>query len=346
MARSFRLWEKKRGDRRTGSQFVGGLGEALFFSVLFLLGSLSLAYLVAAPFVGPAAPVYEPGFGFWVMVLVLVSFMLIGGGGVIFTVLQVGTSAERRSAMARRAADMNPISETPPSHREYPTIPRDANLTNSPGIRLAFRLPVMHAGPWVLFAATAFFLVWNGIATVLVLVAIKSHVSQHPDWFLTLFVLPFVAIGMWATYYFVQQLMLHTGIGPTTVEISDHPLRPGRTYQLVVSQTGRLNVQTLDLSLVCEEETTYRQGTDIRTERCRVFCRSVFVEHDFRIEPSKVFERECELHVPDHVMHSFQAKHNAVQWMLVAKGQTLSWPTFERCFPVVVFPADGKGGIV
>ncbi|MHB8972547.1 MAG: hypothetical protein ACYC3X_09460 [Pirellulaceae bacterium] len=342
MARLFRLWEKKRGDRRTGSQFVGGLGEALFFSVLFLLGSLSLAYLVASHFGGAPASVYRPGFGFWVMVLVMVSFMLIGGGGVIYTVLQVGTSAERRSAMARRAADMNPLNDSLPSHPEYPTIPRDANLTNSPGIRLPFRLPVTHAGPWVLFAATAFFLVWNGIATVLVLVAVKSHISQHPDWFLTLFVLPFVGIGMWATYYFVQQLMLHTGIGPTTVEISDHPLVPGRTYQLFVSQAGRLNVQSLEVSLVCEEEATYRQGTDIRTERCRVVCESVFVERDFRTEPGKAFERECELHVPDHVMHSFQARHNAVQWMLVAKVQAASWPMFQRCFPVVVGPAEPR----
>ena len=28
MARMFRLWGKKRGDRRTGSQLVAGLGEA------------------------------------------------------------------------------------------------------------------------------------------------------------------------------------------------------------------------------------------------------------------------------------------------------------------------------
>ena len=48
MARLFRLWEKKRGDRSTGSPLVGGLGEGLFFGILFLLGSLSLAYLVAA----------------------------------------------------------------------------------------------------------------------------------------------------------------------------------------------------------------------------------------------------------------------------------------------------------
>ena len=344
MARLFRLWEKKRGDRRTGSEFVGGLGEGLFFGVLFLLGSMSLAYLVASRLLGVVPPAFEPGFGFWLMVLVMISFMLIGGTGVVYTVLHVGTSAERRSAMARRAADIDLISEAMASPREYPTIPRDANLTNSPGIRLAYRLPVTHSGPWVLFAATAFFLVWNGIATVLVLVAAKSHISARPDWFLTLFVLPFVGIGIWATYFFVQQLLLHTGIGPTTVEISDHPLRPGRTYQLFVSQAGRLNVKSLELFLVCEEETTYRQGTDIRTERCRVYCETVFVQRDFQIEPGKAFELSCDLRVPPSAMHSFQASQNAVQWMLVAKGHATSWPMFQRCFPVVVCPAESSGG--
>jgi hypothetical protein len=196
----------------------------------------------------------------------------------------------------------------------------------------------------VLFAATAFFLVWNGIATVLVLVAIKSHISERPNWLLSLFVLPFVGIGVWATYYFVQQLLLHTGIGPTTVEISDHPLRPGNTYQLFVSQAGRLKVKSLELSLVCEEETTYRQGTDIRTERCRVFCEQVFVRRDFEIAPGKALEISGDLRIPHHVMHSFQAKQNAVHWMLVARGQAVSWPEFQRCFPIVVYPAGPTGG--
>lgn len=344
VARSFRLWEKKRGDRRTGSQFVGGVGEAIFFAVLFLIGALSLAYVVAAHFAVAPAHAYQPGFGFWVMVLVMVSFTLIGGGGVIYSVLQVGTSAERRSAMAQRAADMNPIQEGTAAQRDYPSIPRDANFTNSPGIRLAYRLPVTNAGTWVLFAATGFFLIWNSITTVLVFVAARSHLSQHPNWFLTAFTLPFIGIGLWASYYFVQQLLLHTGIGPTTLEISAHPLRPGQTYQLLLSQAGRLHVKSLDLLLVCDEETTYRQGTDIRTERCRVFSMPVLSVQDFRIEPDKAFEQSCELTMPGRIMHSFQAKQNAVQWMLVARGQATSWPAFQRCFPVVVYPADSQRG--
>lgn len=340
MARIFRLWEKKRGSRRTGSEFVGGLGEALFFGVLFLLGVLSLAYLVVSHVVEVTPQIYQPGFGFWLMVLVMVSFTLLGGSGVIYTVLQVGTSVERRSAMARRAADIRLLGETAAPYRDYPNVPQDTNLTNSPGIRLAYRLPVTHAGPWVLFAATAFFLVWNTITAVLVMVAVKSHVTDEPDWFLTIFVLPFVAIGMWATYYFAQQMLLHTGIGPTHVEISDHPLLPGHTYQLCLSQSGRLRMRSLELLLVCEEETTFRQGTDIRTERCCVFRETVFNEDQFRIEPSKAFERECALRVPERVMHSFRAKHNAVHWMLVARGQAQSWPAFERSFPVIVYPPE------
>ncbi len=339
MARIFRLWEKKRGDRRTGSQLVGGLGEALFFGILFLLGALSLAYLVVSRLFLAAPQLYQPGFGFWVMVLVMVSFTLIGGSGVVYTVLQVGTSAERRSAIALRAADIDLLSEALATQREFPTIPRDANLTNSPGIRLAYRLPVTHAGPWVLFAATAFFLVWNSITAVLVMVAVRSHMSQRPEWLLTLFVLPFVIIGIWATYYFFQQMLLHTGIGPTTVEISDHPLVPNCVYRVFLSQAGRLSVRSLELTLVCDEETTFRQGTDIRTQRCRVFSQRVFIEENFRIEPSAAFERECELAMPANVMHSFRAKHNAIHWMLVARGEAQSWPVFERCFPVIVYPA-------
>lgn len=340
MARIIRLWEKKRGDRRTGSKLVGGLGEGLFFGTLFLLGSLSLAYLAASQLLTATPQFYQPGFGFWLMVLVMASLTLMGGSGVVFTVLQLGTSAERRSAMVRRAADLELLGETLPSRREYPTLPREANLTNSPGIRLAYRLPVIHAGAWVLFAATGFFLVWNGIATGLVVIAARSHIADRPDWFLTAFVLPFLAIGVWATYFFVQQMLLHTGIGPSNLEISDLPLRPGKTYRLFLSQAGRLRVRSLALLLVCEEEATYRQGTDIRTERCRVHRDVVFRAEDFTIEPGKAFEREFELRVPADAMHSFQARHNAVHWMLEVQGDVESWPTFQRCFPVVIYPAD------
>jgi hypothetical protein len=224
----------------------------------------------------------------------------------------------------------------------YPGVPRDANLTNSPGVRLAYRLPVTHAGAWVLIAATAFCLVWNGIAAALITIAVKSHFTDSPDWFLTLFVVPFLAIGIWAAYYFLQQLLLHTGVGLTSLEISDHPLTPGQSYELFLSQSGRLQVSSLALFLVCDEESTYRQGTDVRTESCRVFSQLVFSQEGFRIEPARAFEREVTLEVPTHVMHSFQANHNAVHWKLLVCCSTRRWPKIERSFPIVVYPDSAR----
>jgi hypothetical protein len=346
MARNFRLWHKKRGDRTTGSELVGGLGEALFFGILFLLGAVSLTYLITTNLMNPNPEIYAFGWGFWLRALVVTSFVVIGGGGVVYTVLQVGTSAERRSALAKRAANIDLTGGPPSPEHAFPGIPRDANLTNSPGVRLAYRLPVTHAGAWVLIAASAFCLVWNGIAAALITIAVKSHVHGSPDWFLTAFVVPFLSIGIWAAYYFIQQMLLHTGIGLTSLEISDHPLKPRHTYDLFLSQAGRMKLSTLELFLVCDEQATYHQGTDIRSEVCRVYSQLVFSDKEIRIEPGRVFERELELQVPTGIMHSFQANHNSVHWKLLVRGSTRRWPAIERSFPVVVYPDSSSQGSV
>ena len=161
----------------------------------------------------------------------------------------------------------------------------------------------------MLFAATAFFLVWNGIAAVLVVGGHQESCGQqHPDWFLSVFVLPFLAIGIWATYYFVQQMLLHTGIGPTTVEISDHPLRPGQRYTAVPVTGGPIcTLRSLELSLVCDEETTYRQGTDIRTDRCRVHADSGVCGGGFQDRAEQgVSSANANWWFPKMVMHSFR----------------------------------------
>ena len=48
VTRIFRVWEKKRGHRHTGSRLVGSAGEALFFGLLFVLGSVCLASVITS----------------------------------------------------------------------------------------------------------------------------------------------------------------------------------------------------------------------------------------------------------------------------------------------------------
>ena len=47
MKRSFRVYQKKRGDRRTGSRALGSLGELVFFGLFFLAGCVGLVLIVA-----------------------------------------------------------------------------------------------------------------------------------------------------------------------------------------------------------------------------------------------------------------------------------------------------------
>lgn len=337
------MWGKKRGGRRTGSKTLGTLGEAMFFGVLFWFGAMSLTALLTSQAFNPAANVYQPGFGFWVMVLVLGSFVLLGGGGVVWTVFHVSASAERLSALAQRAARLDPIREEDSPVAAYPTIPSDANLTNSPGVKLRYRLPVLQSPAWRLMLAAVFCLIWNGSAAVLVVLAVRSFVDDRPEWFLTLFTIPFLAIGAGVLHRFVQLMMIQTGIGPTQVEVSDHPLRPGHGYGLYVCQSGKLAMHTLTLNLVCEELATYRQGTDIRTETKKVFDRQIFRQQGFLIEPGIPFEHQCTLEIPPDAMHSFRSDHNAINWRLDVRGEAADWPPFERSYPIVVYPA-GSGG--
>jgi hypothetical protein len=318
---------------------VGTLGEALFSGVLFWLGILSLTSLIVSQTMS-ATPLYGPGFGFWVLILVLSSFIVLGAGGVILTVFHVGTSAERRIALARRAANLNPRGQSA-GPRRLPNIPSDANLTNSPGVKLKYRLPVIQSAAWRLVFATVFCLIWNGSAAVLLVFAINSFLDERPEWFLRLFTVPFLAIGGWAIYDFVRQMLIHTGIGPTHVEISEHPWYPGGTYRVYLSQGGHLNMSTLALRLVCEEMATYRQGTNIRTEIKAVFDRQIFRKTNFHIEPGIPFEHTCSVEIPFDAMHSFQSEHNAINWKLLVRGEAEGWPPYERCFPVIVHPCHG-----
>ncbi len=338
VARWIRLFEKKRGERRTGSSFLGRIGETAFFGALFLLGAVVLSNVVFQEVMHPSAAPRTIGLGFWLMILVLSSFVLIGGGGVLWAVFHSRTSVERRSAIAKKASNIDILSDAVPMPRDYPTLPTDANLTNSPGMVLAYRLPTVESTIWGMFASAVFCLAWNGMSAVLAVYATHSWTSGRPEWFLSFLLLPFFLVGGWAVYYFLHQLVIHTGMGPTIVEISSHPLFPGGRYELLLSLAGNLRLKSMELHLVCEEEATFHQGTDVRHETRAVFRLQLFRQSNFRIEPGMPYEQPLEFSIPAEAMHSFQSSHNAVNWKLVVSGVAEGWPGFQRSFPIIVYP--------
>lgn len=273
----------------------------------------------------------------WLVLFLPGSLILMGLGGLVYTLLNWGKSAERRAAWAQRAAELDPFQAERAATEKHPYVPGVENQTNSPGTRLAYRLP--SATPsWRLVGTLLICLFWNGTVSVFLIIAAKSYADHEPEWFLTIVLVPFVIIGGWLLVLLARQLLAMTGAGPTIVEIDRHPLRPGGRYRLFLAQAGRLAFESLNVSLVCDEEAVYRQGTNVRTESRRVFAAPVARHEHFVVKPDQPFETECEFEVPRTAMHSFKSEHNKISWKLLVNGDAVHWPPLERAFSVTVYP--------
>ncbi|MCA9132462.1 MAG: ABC transporter ATP-binding protein [Planctomycetales bacterium] len=345
MAKWVRLWGKKRGTRMSGWWVVGSVSEAAFFGALFLLGIVSLTIVVSGQVFWPHSPILRIGFGFWLMVIASSSFMVIGLTAFILQVSQTLASPEMRSAMVDKAKREHQRRAKGLGTEELPHLPRVRVLTDSPGVKLAYRLAIQRGETTPLLLSTLFTLAWNAMLAVLLVIAVQNHLSGQPDWFLTVLLLPFAVVSFFSTRWFFRLFRRQSGIGPTAVEISDLPLLPKGTYQLYVCQYGRAAFKRYEVWLVSFEETTYQQGTDVRTERVEIqrlrLVPTAAEECTERVAcPEKPLEMDCQFQLPADIMHSFQGRHNAIVWKIVIEGEAQKWPSFCRNFPVVVFPPD------
>jgi hypothetical protein len=280
----------------------------------------------------------------WTMMLVPVTFIAIGGGGLAYRLLSGATSAERRAALAQRMTQLDLFDLSDVSGGEYPGVPPEADLTNSPGTRLAYRLPLSASAGWALAVLLLAAVVWNGMVAAFMIVDIRSHLAGNPDWLLTALNVPFLLIGLGLAWFAVRRLLVTAGVGPTLVEISAHPLRPAGQYEVFLSQTGRLKVNSLKLLLVCQEQATYQQGTNTRTEMAPVYEQEIFAREQFEIEQDAPLEVAAEMRVPARAMHSFKSGHNQIAWKLIVRGDVVGWPNYQREFPLLVYPGAGGTG--
>jgi hypothetical protein len=118
------------------------------------------------------------------------------------------------------------------------------------------------------------------------------------------------------------------------LRVSPGTLRLGERAQVdweVVGAAQRL--RKLTVTLEGREEATYRRGTDTRTD-LQLFARVLVAEHGAG-GPRRGSER---ITVPAETMHSFEAPHNKVVWLLRVHGEIRRWPDVDDEFPVVVLP--------
>lgn len=328
-----RLFVKKRGTRRTGARWAGLVAEGLLFVALIAAGTYGIYWLIESAGVARGS-----SWGPWFGTVFCVALVISGAAGLIRIVWQSVASTERRAATVRMATGWElPGIEAHPNRPSLPSVPPIDAVSDSPGLRLAYRLPVDAKSGWVSFMMAGVCLAWNTLVAVFVV-----RVVQMPDgkakWLLASIMVPFALAGAWTLFELARQVVLNIAVGSTRVEISGHPFHPGGVYQGLVAQTGRLHVRWLQVLLMCEEQAIHQQGTDTRRAICRVYRATLFSRRKFVITPKQPFDAEFEIAVPAAAMHSFVSTHNAVIWTLVVRGRMARWGDFERRFPIYVYP--------
>jgi len=276
-----------------------------------------------------------------------IGFLLIGGIGIHRSwknreklAQQVGLVLAPRVGRAAFAAG--------PDRSTVPTL----DLSQSPGSTLTYRLPSSTRPARNVLGCLFFTLFWNGITAPFVVITIASRLGASwakpgPPWPIQLVIILFALVGLSALvfliYFGIAELLVAIGVGPTTVEISHHPLEPGAHLVVFLSQGARRTMQMnrLRLLCVCEEQASRSGGENARTETRRVYEEEVLAREEFELQPSLPLEARAELRLPPGAMHSFLAVHNQVRWKLVVRGDVAGWPNFEREFPIVVQPSKG-----
>jgi hypothetical protein len=273
-------------------------------------------------------------------VLIPLALVASGTAGLAMLLWQSAASTERRAAAVRKATDWEiPVGETKLGRITLPAVPSYTAVTDSPGVRLAYRLPLDAASGWMSVTMAAVCIIWNTLVVLFVYRVYQQHVSGDPSrWLLTWLIVPFVLAGGWTLVALVRQILLEIIIGTTRVEVSAHPFYPGGTFQGFVSQTGRLHVRWFQVQVVCEEQAIYQQGTDTRRTSSRVYRATTFSQRKFDITPQQAFEAVFDFTIPETAMHSFVSGHNGVIWTIVVRGRMRRWGDFERRFPIYVYP--------
>lgn len=358
-----RPWSKKRGDRTLATQLGALATETVYYTSVLMVGVFGLSLVLALRFApsrmpslpqipgsSGAPPLHTP-IAAWIFGILFLAAILVGAGRLLYRLIRESSSSEYRHVLASRAGrfrgkTIDFVSLEDEGFRprndsddpaKMPGVPSISSATESPGERLRYRLAPASASVDLL-GITSLALIWNSSWFVLVAIAVSGLVRGIVRPFLICLLVPSGLIGWWLFRKMIGRIRSSAGVGPTVVEISDHPLHPGETYDLYVCQWGRMKLRRLSVRLVCEEETCYRQGTDVRTERHEAMSIELGSMKNLQVDPHNAAEQQLQVSLPTGVMHSLCGRHNAIRWRIEIQGKSRQWPSFCRSFPVVVHP--------
>lgn len=174
---------------------------------------------------------------------------------------------------------------------------------------------------------------WNGVISVFIMQVIHGFKSGHPDWCLTLFMTPFVLVGMgtviWVIYQFLALFnpRFEMVIQPASLCLGGN----GQLQWTVRRRVGR--IRKLVIKLTAREE-IITEGKNNNT------CRQVFYEKELvstELLP-EIKTGQIRFTIPQRTMHSFESQHNKIIWAIDIKADIPYWPDVKQEYQFFVSP--------
>jgi hypothetical protein len=186
-------------------------------------------------------------------------------------------------------------------------------------------------------------LIFGAFFSIIAFVIFVFSWSVGAPWYFIVFTLPFlifglgmVGFGLWSVV--VKPMMVGVAFGPPSASLSSSQVRLGESISIQYEQAAlrTLEVRRVLIQLVLREHATYRRGTDRRT----TIRDNVIVQHESAgrtLERGGVLSEQCALQVPIDSMHSLQAPHNKLIWLVKFQVDVPNSPdvTEEVVFTVV-----------
>jgi len=179
---------------------------------------------------------------------------------------------------------------------------------------------------------------WNGIVSVFLFHVIESFQEGSPEWFMALFLVPFVGVG-----FFLVGATIHSilALANPRVRLWLDPASPspGGSTRVAWEFTGAVQrIRKLRIYLEGREEATYRRGSSSSTEKS-VFARLPIAE----IESSwmDMVRGEGALQIPVGVPPSFAARNNKILWVVKVRGEIARFPDVAEEFEITMSPQKG-----
>lgn len=261
----------------------------------------------------------------WSMLLTLIPIVPLMIGIVGLRIMARNAGGHDMSLLDRGIEGIRSLSDGPTELPSY--LPRPKGRVGPQGVTLLPETSRLAKLFWLLVCS----LFWNGIVSIFVY---QAYVQHEGGWFLKLFILPFVAVGVVLIGAFVMAIL--SMFSPRVVlQLSRATIGVGGSAEIHWETMGGIGaVRRLRIGLEGREEAKYRRGTTTVTDK-HVFAE---VEVADTRAAAQIDHGTATLTIPPGAMHSLAATNNSVIWILKVRGEIAFWPDIDEEYPIVVLP--------